>query len=384
MRRLVHSGQAGTGPSAARSRSGSHDRGTQQPRWSQGAAAGRPLPLDVAAESLRRAQARAFARRLPVGGVAIDLDGTAARFSGDLGPAVVAIGSAAPRLGRLRPVVRCVAGSPAALPLAPQSAAGAWADSGLIGLDGDHVPLVLGEVHRVLRVGAPVDLRLPAPSGDVAGAARPGSDHRAAGTSRTAGPDLLALLLAGAGFELVAGQPVRDGWRVRAERLDTVADIVAPGLRLLVVGLNPSTAAAAAGIAFSRPGDRFWSSAVAAGVVCRPLDPRHALESHGVGMTDIVKRSTVGASELTPAEYRQGMRRVESLVGWCQPRLVCFVGLSGWRAAVDREAKPGLQVHRLAGRPCYIMPSTSGANAQAHADHLADHLRTAADLADRS
>ena len=62
--------------------------------------------------------------------------------------------------------------------------------------------------------------------------------------------------------------------------------------------------------------------------------------------------------------------------------MVCFVGLAGWRAAVDRKAVAGVQPDGIGGRPAYVMPSTSGLNARVPPTELADHLRAAAALAD--
>jgi hypothetical protein len=61
-----------------------------------------------------------------------------------------------------------------------------------------------------------------------------------------------------------------------------------------------------------------------------------------------------------------------------------MVGLAGWRAAVDRKAVAGVQPEPFGGRPAYVMPSTSGLNARTRPAELADHLRAAADLADRA
>ena len=99
-------------------------------------------------------------------------------------------------------------------------------------------------------------------------------------------------------------------------------------------------------------------------------------------MTDLVKRATVGAQELTRDEYRHGAARVERLVRWLRPGAVCFVGLAGWRAAIDRKAQPGVQPDTFGGVPAYVMPSTSGLNARVPLDELADHLRAAAAIAD--
>jgi TDG/mug DNA glycosylase family protein len=151
-------------------------------------------------------------------------------------------------------------------------------------------------------------------------------------------------------------------------------------MRLLVCGLNPSVYAADFGVGYARPGNRFWPGARAAGIIERDRDPVDALVHHGIGMTDLVKRATTGASALSAAEYRDGAARVERLAHWLRPGAVCFVGLAGWRAAVDRNAAPGEQVAGFGGVPAYVMPSTSGANAHARLDDLADHLRAAAAL----
>ncbi len=153
-------------------------------------------------------------------------------------------------------------------------------------------------------------------------------------------------------------------------------------MRLLVCGLNPSLHAVEAGVGFVSPSNRFWPAAVAAGLVTRDRDPRHALEAHGIGMTDLVARATPRAAGLTAEEYRAGLARLERLCRRLQPRAVCFVGLAGWRAAVDRAARPGPQERAVGGRPAYVMPSTSGANAATSLADLVEHLRAAAALAD--
>jgi double-stranded uracil-DNA glycosylase len=196
-------------------------------------------------------------------------------------------------------------------------------------------------------------------------------------------------LLVGAGFDVDEPGAASAGARseadrrvVCARRARTLPDTFGPGMRLLICGLNPSLYAADAGVAFARPGNRFWPAALAAGLVSVDRDPDHALLHHGIGMTDLVKRATVAAQELASAEYRSGLARIERLVRWLQPGAVCFVGLAGWRAAVDRRARPGRQTQDLAERPVYVMPSTSGLNARCSLRELRGHLCAAATLAD--
>ncbi|HKA04158.1 MAG TPA: mismatch-specific DNA-glycosylase [Acidimicrobiales bacterium] len=202
------------------------------------------------------------------------------------------------------------------------------------------VPLALWHLHRATSVGQRVRVRLPA-----------GACHD--------------FLLEGAGFS-------PDGTRLR-----TLADCVGSGMRLLVCGLNPSLYAADAGIGFARPGNRFWPAMLAAGLATVDRDPLALLVDRRIGMTDIVKRATVGAGELRPAEYVHGVERLERLAGWLQPAAVCFVGFDGWRKAVDRRATAGWQAQHLGGRPVYLMPNPSGLNAHTNVAALAAHFTAA-------
>ena len=106
-------------------------------------------------------------------------------------------------------------------------------------------------------------------------------------------------------------------------------------------------------------------------------DPLHALLVDGVGMTDLVKRATKGTAELSSDEYRVGAERVECLVRWLRPPLVLFVGLEGWRAALDRRAQAGVQPSTFGGAKAYVMPSTSGLNAHVQIPDLVEHIRAA-------
>jgi TDG/mug DNA glycosylase family protein len=195
---------------------------------------------------------------------------------------------------------------------------------------------------------------------------------------------VLPALLEGAGF-VITGRARRSGDRlvVVADRDRTLPDFVGGRLRMLVCGLNPSLVSADAGFGYAGATNRFWAASVAAGIVTRPRDPLSMLDVDRVGMTDLVKRATPNADGLTAAEYRMGAERVRRLVGWLRPGVVVFVGLAGWRAAVDRHAAPGQQPELFGGGPAYVMPSTSGRNARTSPAELAEHLRRAAALAGR-
>ncbi len=231
------------------------------------------------------------------------------------------------------------------------------------------VPMALADLHWSLGVGAPVALRV---------------HHREAG--HRDGGDLpahyfgdrpeerLADLLIGAGFAEVEITTADSALAANASRARSLPDTVGPDMRLLVCGLNPSLYAADAGVGFARPSNRFWAAARAAEVVDQERDPVAALREHALGMTDLVKRATARSAEVTRAEYEAGVERVRRLVEWLEPAAVCFVGLEGYRTAVDRGATSGWQPAPFGGRPLYLMPSTSGLNASSRPGDFTAHL----------
>ncbi len=240
---------------------------------------------------------------------------------------------------------------PARLEFDPLAAPGGWAD----------LPARLAELHLAVPAGA--DVRLSVPAG-LPGAAPPLPD-----------------LVAGAGLSCGKMRHSGGRWVIDGRRERTLPDYVGAAMRMLICGLNPSLVAADAGFGFAGPTNRFWSVAVAAGVVTVPRRPLTSLVEDGVGMTDLVKRATPNADTLTAAEYRAGAERVRRLVEWLRPGVVVSVGLAGWRAAVDRHAVPGRQPAPFGGALAYVMPSTSGRNARTSVAELVEHLRHAAALA---
>jgi TDG/mug DNA glycosylase family protein len=319
-----------------------------------------------------------------VGSVVADLGSGPGWHTAALGHPVVALDAAAAMLRRTReltPTALAVQGDLGRLPFRRGGLGGAWARNSYVHLRSVDVPMALADLHDALAVGAPAELtffRGEAEGRDVF----PDDDFPGRWFS-TWTSDHLQDVLQGAGFSVEAiegrgGAAGEHGFRVLARRDRTLPDHVGPDMHLLVSGLNPSERAADAGVGYVTPGNRFWPAALAAGLVSRDRDPRHALRAHALGMTDLVKRATPRAASLRTGEYRDGVARLDRLCAWLQPQAVCVVGLAGWRAAVDRRAAPGWQERRLGDRPVYVMPSTSGLNAATPLAHLIAHLRAAA------
>jgi TDG/mug DNA glycosylase family protein len=221
------------------------------------------------------------------------------------------------------------------------------------------VPLALADLHRTLAVGRHVTVRLSRQW-----------------LPRASVPISPIDVVTGAGFDVLASSGERSS--ITAVRARTLPDYVGKRMRMLVVGLNPSLYAADAGVGFARPGNRFWPAMRDAGLATCDRDPRHLLGVDRVGMTDLVKRATRGAAELAPAEYEAGLPRLERLIAWLEPGVVAVLGVTGWRHAVDHHAALGWQPSAIGGRPVYVMPNPSGANAHARPADLVRHLRVLA------
>jgi len=277
----------------------------------------------------------------------------------------------------------------ARLPFARASLDGVWAKNSYIHLPLRELSPALADLHRVLRPGAPLALSLLDFERAEASArerARGWLERRALGERDLRGrlftvltPALARDLFEGAGFRGISVDAEERTW-IRARRAPGLPDLVRPSLRLLVVGLNPPPRAAATGIPFVGSNNRFWPAALAAGWVVRDRDPGDALR-RGIGFTDLAKRVTVSSSAIRAPEYRHGIERVTRLVRAFRPRAVVFVGLEGFRRALDPRARPGVVRGGFAGRPAYLAPSTSGRNAATSLADLVRHFRRARALA---
>lgn len=146
----------------------------------------------------------------------------------------------------------------------------------------------------------------------------------------------------------------------------TIRDIIAPRLKVLFVGINPSLYSAAVCHHFARPGNRFWPVLHAAGFTGRLLSPSEEREllKRGYGITNVVACATAAAAELTAEQLVVGGRRLLAKVRRYRPRAVAVLGLGAYRVAFTRpHATPGRQEQTLDGASLWVLPNPSGLNA---------------------
>lgn len=180
------------------------------------------------------------------------------------------------------------------------------------------------------------------------------------------------------------------------EQLETFRDAEVPDLigtrppRLVVVGINPGLWTAATGTHFAHPGNRFYPALWRAGILDRRLEPaaglteadRAELLDRGLAITNLVNRATARASELTPAELREGALRLEERLRRWRPRVVAVAGVTAYRQAFGRpRAAAGRQPEELAGAELWVVPNPSGLNAHETVDSLAAWYRRVGEAA---
>ena len=166
----------------------------------------------------------------------------------------------------------------------------------------------------------------------------------------------------------------------------SVPDLIGPGCDLLFVGINPGLWTAATQTHFAHPGNRFYPAIRLAGLIHREIDrsagftdeDRAHLIARGIGITNLVDRATAKASELEPAELREGGVRLQGLVRELHPRVVAIAGVTAYRTAFgDRKAMIGLQPVEWDGSGVWVVPNPSGLNAHETIDSLAEWYRRA-------
>ncbi len=167
--------------------------------------------------------------------------------------------------------------------------------------------------------------------------------------------------------------------------LDTLPDLLRPGLDLVFVGINPGEQSARRGHYYAHPGNAFWRLLSASGLTPRevqPGDDRWLFEACGIGFTDVVKRVVTDSTQVTRAECIEALPAFRARIAAAAPRAVCFTA-----ARPFDEVFPGVRLasggasdsaggwgrqpvafEGIEGCSVWVMPSTSGLAAKWRAE----------------
>ncbi len=143
-------------------------------------------------------------------------------------------------------------------------------------------------------------------------------------------------------------------------------DLVRPGLRLLLVGINPGRHSGATGYHFGNPRNHLWAALHESGLTTRQLKPDDASEllESGIGITNLVMRTTKGSNNLTAAEFRAGADVLRRKIAKLKPTVVAILGKGAYAVGFDKKSvKLGRQEERLEGAVLFVLPNPSPINA---------------------
>jgi len=165
------------------------------------------------------------------------------------------------------------------------------------------------------------------------------------------------------------------------DRVQTLEDLLRPGLRVVCVGINPSPVSVEAGHYYQGTlGQRFFGRLRYVGL----LDDRRegfeddAAFASGVGFTDIVKRPTGNEAKVSVAEFEHGQNVLEAKLHAHRPQLVIFTFKKTaeilFGSFVGNGFVPGLH---LTNSEAFVMPAPFESNTTVYPtlDTLAERLK---------
>jgi TDG/mug DNA glycosylase family protein len=176
-----------------------------------------------------------------------------------------------------------------------------------------------------------------------------------------------------------AGHRVTEDWM--GVPVETLEDLLRPGLHAVCIGINPAPVSVAAGHYYQgRVGQAFFERLRRAGLLPREPGWEDDLAfSEGVGFTDIVKRPTASATDVRPEEFEYGRELLMAKIEQAKPRLALFSFKKTAEVLFGQVSGNGLiACLELGGTPVFVMPGP-----YAPGDQVTERLRELALLVDR-
>jgi TDG/mug DNA glycosylase family protein len=160
-------------------------------------------------------------------------------------------------------------------------------------------------------------------------------------------------------------------------------DLLAPGLRVLFIGFNPSPASYAQDLNYAGRNNRFYRVLHLAGltpVLHTPDDSREFIARYRFGFTNLSPRPTARADQISEAEYAAGRERVLRVLRQLRPRIACYVGKGVYERVARRRSGVawGWQPTDVVdGVLDFVAPSTSGLVRMSLAEQVAIYRKLA-------
>jgi TDG/mug DNA glycosylase family protein len=164
----------------------------------------------------------------------------------------------------------------------------------------------------------------------------------------------------------------------RSDSLQSLPDILEPGLSVVFCGINPGVLAASTCRHFAGRSNRFWRVVHLAGFSPEHLCPEddRTLLQYGCGLTTAVSRPTARADELSQWEFKAAAAEFEQKIERYAPQYVAFLGKMALCAmSGKRDIHWGLQPAAFGGAGAWVLPNPSGLNRSFSLDALVTAYR---------
>jgi double-stranded uracil-DNA glycosylase len=166
----------------------------------------------------------------------------------------------------------------------------------------------------------------------------------------------------------------------------TLPDHLRKGMKLVIVGCNPTESSVRVGHYYAGRDNPFWPILFESGVVPEPFDyhdDKRVIE-FGIGLTDLVKRPSKSCDALTREDFAEGRIVLSQKLEEFAPRVVAFNGKLAYEQFAQRKCKCGLQKERLYGARVFVLPATPGqASNKKDQKEAMQHFRKLAQLIKR-
>ncbi len=142
--------------------------------------------------------------------------------------------------------------------------------------------------------------------------------------------------------------------------MKTLPDYLRKGMKLVIVGCNPTESSVRAGHYYAGRSNPFWPMLYESGVVPEPFDypdDRRIIE-FGIGLTDLVKRPTKTMEELKREDFAEGRIVLSQKLEEYLPTVVAFNGKMTYRAVcpAQMQLRPAERTHSTALMCSYSRP----------------------------
>jgi len=142
----------------------------------------------------------------------------------------------------------------------------------------------------------------------------------------------------------------------------TLPDHLRKGMKLIIVGCNPTDSSVRVGHYYAGRDNPFWPLLFESGVVPEPFDyhdDKRVIE-FGIGLTDLVKKPSKTSDLLTREDFAEGRIVLSQKLEEFAPRVVAFNGRLTYEQFAQRKCKFGLQKEKLYGARVFVLPAIPG------------------------